>query len=355
MNNKNIFFIEQLILYCLHKLDKQRTIFSILHLFNGKKTSQTIQDAHLFQLTNLFGVFPSITRSDLESFIAKLERENLIDQIFEQKYQLTEAGNEHVKFFVNENLLPQYLDGWKFHHSANLFWERLTLAVQVISHLSYRDTKYIPIQRKREYHYWLKGYLSHTCLNRDELSKRLFLEIVHCFEANQDLNPSILVSRLTGFQRIGLTAEQSARLHNMDLYLYDIQFQNILHYMISFLNERKSEFPLLFLLIADLVASAPLTESTRKTYSLLKKQYQIEEIAQIRGLKKSTIEDHIVELALNVMEFDISPFISEELRKLIAAAFENIKSKQLKQIRKLVPEADYFQIRLVLAQAGEKI
>lgn len=345
-------FIKMLTLYCLHKLDGQRTIYAVLHLFNGKKSSQTIQDAHIFQLAELFGIFPSFTRLQIDKIISKLIEEKLVIQKDEQKYCLTETGNELLTSFIKSNPLPKYLNGWKFHYLTHIFWERLSLVVQVTSHLSYRDSKYIPIQRKKEYHQWLKRYLIETCLSREELSMRLYNELVECFEANEEINPATVVMRLTGYQKIGLTAEQTAELLRMDFYAYQIHFLTMLHYMLESLQEKQKNYPLLFLLITDQITSAPLTDSTRTTLKLLEKGYSVKEIAQIRKLKHSTIEDHIVEIALNIVDFDTSPFMNKNLRDLIIKAAQNSSSKQLKQIREMVPEADYFQIRLVLARRG---
>ena len=59
-------YIESIILNCLKQLNGERTIYSIYHLLKGKKTSQTIQDAHLFEITHYFGVYQWFTREDLE-------------------------------------------------------------------------------------------------------------------------------------------------------------------------------------------------------------------------------------------------------------------------------------------------
>ncbi len=342
--------MKMLILYCLQKLDGQRTIYAMLHLFNGKKSSQTIQDAHLFHLTEIFGIFPTVTRLEIDKFVGDLIREKLVTKMDEQKYCLTKTGNDCLANYIKTNPLPKHLNGWKYHYLTHIFWERLSLVVQVTSHLSHQDSKYIPIQRKKEFHQWLKGYLIKTQLNRKELSTILYNELVECFEANKEINPAFIVMRLTGYQKIGLTAEQIADLFKMDFYTYQLHFFNILHYMLECVQEKQINYPLLFLLIADQITSNPLTDSTKKTFVLLEKGLSINEIAQIRKLKQSTIEDHIVEIALNIVGFDTSPFMNRELHDLIIKAARKTSSKQLKQIRELVPEADYFQIRLVLAQ-----
>lgn len=348
-------YIKKLVLYCLHKIDGQRTIYSILHLLNGKKSSQTIQDAHLFQLTSLFSTFPTITRYELEKLVVTIENEDLIQQISEQKYRLTAPGIKRVEDFSANHPLPKELNGWKFHHVTEVFWERLTLLVQVTSQLRNHESKFIPIQRKKEVHQWLKGYFHHTQLNRDEMGVRLYQELVECLETYKEANPSILVMRLTGFRMIGQTSTQSAEILGIDPYEYHILFLGIIHYMLDILKRRPRKFPLLGQLIADQITNVSLTQSTKTTYLLLKKGLTMAEIVEKRRLKKSTIEDHVVEIALNIEGFDISPFVSRHKHDLIMNAAQKMTFKQLKHIRQNVPEADYFEIRLVLAQAGDNL
>ena len=64
-------FLQMIILYCLHKLNGERTIYSIYHLLHGKKSSQTIQDAYLFHLTPFFHTYPTISWQEIESIITK--------------------------------------------------------------------------------------------------------------------------------------------------------------------------------------------------------------------------------------------------------------------------------------------
>ena len=107
---------------------------------------------------------------------------------------------------------------------------------------------------------------------------------------------------------------------------------------------------MLSLLLSDHEQNEALTKSTKKTNELLKKGYTIEEIAEFRNLKTSTIEDHIVEIALNSDNFSIDDFVNKQNEKNILDAAHQIKSKQLKKIKIIVPAAKYFEIRLVLAK-----
>lgn len=347
-------YLKIILLYCLHKIEGQRSIYSVLHLLKGKKSAQTIQDAHFFHLTNLFSSYPYVNRAELENLACEMKEQGLIKQISDQSFQLSTSGIKLLNDSLKKQPISSSLNGWKFHQITDLFWERLSLAIQVISHLKNRDAKYIPIQRKKEVHLWLKNFLHQTSLSRNELGRILNNEIVQCFEKNQELDPSILVMRLTGYKKIGLTSFQTSEMMNMDFVFYYLQFVSLIHYMLESIQESPKDYPLLSMFITNEIELLPLTQSAKKTYSLLKKGLNIEEISQIRKLKKSTIEDHIVEISLNIKSFDISPFVCFEKQQLIKEAVKTNASKQLRYIRQLVPNADYFEIRLSLSRVGEE-
>ncbi len=347
-------YLSMIVLYCLHKINGERTIYSILHLLNGKKSSQTIQDAHIFNLTTFFSTFPLLKRAELDMYIDILNKQGFVSTNAEQSYCVTSVGLKQLEEYFKPNPIPANLNGWKFHNLTDLFWERLSLAIQVISHLKNRNSKYLPIQKSKEHHKWLKGYLYKCKLSKDELAEKLYDELVACLETMDGLDPSIFVKRVTGYQIIGLTEAQAADQFDMDEEAYHIQFLSILHYMLEKVGTKQGDFPLLSCMIEDKKRATPLTESSNRTFNLLQMGYRLEEIAQMRKLKKNTIEDHLVEIALNIPNFDISAFVNIDKQKEIKMAINSVSSKQLKHIRELVPDVDYFEIRLVLAKGGEK-
>ncbi|GLB58032.1 helix-turn-helix domain-containing protein [Cytobacillus sp. NCCP-133] len=346
-------YLQIIILYCLKKLQGQRTIYSILHLLNGKKSSQTIQDAHLFQLTRLFKTFEQLSRDELDRYTEDMERQSWISNNEIGHYTITPEGERILQDVLLKCPLPTSLNGWKHHKSTDVFWGRLSLLVQVISHLNNHHTKYLPVQKKTSIHKWLKSFLLTSGSARNEVGIILYKELLKCFEGLCDISPAVLTLRLTGHNRIGLTAEQAAEQLGLGLAYYRIQFLAALHYLMECVGRNPGSFPLMDKVLSGLDESIPLTLSTEKTYNLLNQGLSIDEIAKIRRLKRSTIEDHVVELALNVSGFDITPYVSNNIQESILHAAHRSNSRQLKHIRQLIPQAEYFEIRLVLARFGE--
>ena len=211
----------------------------------------------------------------------------------------------------------------------------------------------MPIQRKVETLQWIKHFLKQNKLSRESLGLKLYAELVAILESDVSIEPELLVHRLSGYRSIGLTSIQVANIRNMEPAYYHYQFLNILHFIMGQIEENKLQFPILVQFL-DQSKETNLTHSTEKTYSLLKQGYSVTDIMSIRRLKKSTIEDHLVELALHNKEFSIDPYISIEKQQQIQRAAKKMNSKQLKHIYQEVKNADYFEIRLVLAKYGDE-
>jgi uncharacterized protein YpbB len=345
-------FLQLILLYCLHKLKGERTIYSIFHLLHGKKSSQTIQDAHLFHLTQFFQTNSNISRQYLEETVEDFLTYQMITEVSDQHYIVTEHGESLLLKSLALNPIPTHLNGWKYQRKATLLWERLSLCVQVISHLQNRESKYIPVQRRPETLIWIRQFLKQNKLSRKSLGCKLYTELVICFESDSSIDPRLLVMRLSGYRSVGLTATQAAKNCEMELSLYQYHFLDILHYLIEQIEMNSSRFPILALFL-DQSQKGSLTLSTEKTFALLKQGYSVTSIMTIRRLKKSTIEDHLVELALHIKEFSIDCYVPMEKQQQIKSAAKTLNTKQLKQIRHAVQDADYFEIRLVLAKYSE--
>ncbi|QIZ09753.1 RQC domain-containing protein [Priestia megaterium] len=342
--------LESIILYSVKQLNRERTIYSVYHLLNGKKSSQTIQDAHLFSLKKFFGIYEQLTRDSFDEIHQSMVEKNWLINIGEQRYDVTTSGMT----LLENKQLPKYINGWTFHQISSLFWERLSLLIQVVSNLAFRESRYIPIQKNKDVHIWLKAALKDITVPRMEMGTAVYSELNECFNTVKDMDPSLLVFRLTGFQQIGLTPLQVAKKLNLDFHDYQIGFTNALHYLIQKIMEDGNQFKILPYLIHDLMQDDELTLSSRKTQALLLKGYSLDMIANLRHLKLSTIEDHLVELALNVKDFSIDTYVDSELQNKILEVSRQKVTKQLKVIREKVGAATYFQIRLVLAKYGDR-
>src|SRR5690606_24344348 len=136
-------FLNKIILYCLYKLNGDRTVSSVFHLLNGKKSSQTLQDIRLFGLSSFFKTFEPVSRPVLDIAVETLAESGLIEEISSLHYTVTEQGREEAGKLFSDFPFLTLLNGWKYQNTE-VFWEKLSLLVQVASNLVHGVTSYVP-------------------------------------------------------------------------------------------------------------------------------------------------------------------------------------------------------------------
>ncbi|MEH7733853.1 helix-turn-helix domain-containing protein [Bacillus pumilus] len=340
-------YLDVMLMDSVYKLNDERSISAVYHLFKGKKSSQTIQDASLFELSRYFGCYPGFTRDQLNRSALKLEEKHYIRKN-DETLSITEAGQQMLHQHFSEKPMPAYFHGAKYHDKAKMLWMRLSLLVQVLSHHMAGSHQYVPIQRDVSVQSWTKSFLKQH-QQKSKLSEELHHELEKLLMNLSDQEALIFVYSLTSHERIGRTYQQMAEWMKEDVWYVYLLFWNVLHYFIQ--AAQKGEAPTLQKLVGDLEFKRVLTTSTHKTLELVQKGFDIEQIAHIRSLKKATIEDHIVELSIHEPSFSIDPYVSiKEQREILAVARE-LQTNKMKLIKeKLEHPFTYFQIRLALTR-----
>ncbi|GLY09831.1 helix-turn-helix domain-containing protein [Pseudobacillus badius] len=343
-------FLQLILLVMINQINGQRTASSVFHLLKGKKSSQTIQDAQLYQLDKWFQTASFLERVSFEQMIADLSARQLIEMDEFNHVRMTALGRKTLES-LSENLPAlEFLHGWSLQDCAALFWKRLSLTVQVASHLIYRDSAYLPVTKDEQIQAWLKSFLAGQRLSKEKLAASLYEELLGLLNEQQAEDPLVLVLRLSGKHRTGKTTAQAAEILKAESTEYWYRFLNLLHFAIQHIIQHAARFPLLFAMIEDIYEPVVLTQSTKKTADMLQKGFTLERIIDQRRLKRSTVEDHIVELAFHYPGFSIRPFVSEEIEEQVLQAAAVLSNKRMKPIKEQLPDVSYFQIRLVLAK-----
>lgn len=337
--------------YMIKQFNGNRTVFGAYHILKGKKSAQTIQDCHLFKMAPLFGVYKQLERDTVIEVINTLSEKSLIVECSEQRFILTEKGEQFLRRKMNENPLPHHLNGYIYKDIAELFWRRIVLTSQCLSFLKIDKNNFLPIIKDRNIQTWVRGYLTTSTNQLDKLTNQLYTELNEVLKQFSEKEATIFVLRLSGSHRIGLTNEQIASKLSVNHFYSHLLFLNTVHGMIRFVTRQKDAFPILHSLLDDVLKHSYLTETAKSTYSLLKEGLSIDDIAMRRGLKVSTVEDHVVEIAMSIKSFSIDPFVTKEDQSMINSTINFLKTKRLKEIKEeLNHRVSYFAIRLTLAK-----
>lgn len=346
----NANYLEAIVLYCLRQFRLERSKAAIFHLLKGKKSAQTIQDSFLFDLPNFFGICPQLQKLSFEKILHRLESQSWIQRITDEFYQITDNGEQLLKTVLAEKPIPPALNGMIYNEIGYIFWLRLSLFVQTISHLVYNNSKFLPITNSDKLKQFVKSYIFQLNMPKQTLGKETYAELEQLLGKMGEKEALLVFNRFPGYQKKGVTFEQLAIALDEDSFYLRLVFQSAVLQMMQYLRNDPNQFNVLSGLLKGLSKHYPLTASAEKTFDLLKKGLSIEEIALARRLKRNTIEDHIVEIALNVPHFHFEQFMKQEDLQKIRETIIKLKTNKLKSVKEFLKnEYTYFQIRLAMA------
>ncbi|MGP4060122.1 helix-turn-helix domain-containing protein [Halobacillus sp. H74] len=333
---------------CIDHFKGERTLSGIYNLLTGKRSSQTMQDAKGYNLDHYFGVFPSLKRNELDRHIEEildLREISLENGVFPV---LTAKGKKKLHDY--DGPLLDSFQGMELHAIIPVFERRLNLLTQTATNLQADITSFVPIIDDPEVQKWVKAVYANVQQKVPQLVQSLHQEISQLLAERSSIEAELFAYRLSGGGIIGLTIEQLQnrfQLTREDVYICLFHMYHILFWR----GKRGQEkYPVLHLCTKGLDSSHMITHSAQKTYQYLNQGLSIEEVTTLRRLKRSTIQDHIVEAALVIPHFSIEPFIHPDDVDEILQKARHLDTQRLKHIHEAFDgKYDYFELRLAMA------
>ncbi|MGE7916008.1 helix-turn-helix domain-containing protein [Lysinibacillus xylanilyticus] len=336
----------QILLQIFQKLNNERSISAAYHVLRGKRSGQTIQDIGLFQLHNYFGLLPKLPRATFDEAVSLFSQNSWLIIQESGHYSMKKLGLQQAE------QIPDFLfDGWHYRGNEHIFFARLSLIVQSLSYQSAGLRSFSPISRDTNIQSWVRTFLLEHNYQDGHLQQQLLEECESVLSelSLSEANKQLVLYRLSGYGLPGWTWQQLASERKEAVLDCQLAFIELLH---VFLNEvhQTTDNPLLGKIAEELRVKALLTDSAQQTAHLYEQGYSIEQIIQIRKLKQSTIEDHLVELAMYEPNFSIGPFVSYKEAEKVWQASKQYQTKKLKTLHEVVEGMSYFQLKLVLAK-----
>ncbi|MDQ0350884.1 uncharacterized protein YpbB [Alkalibacillus filiformis] len=339
---------ERLILYLLSYIENQRTTSSIYHILKGKKSAQTIQDSLLFKLGPYLGILPKLSKEEFDYCIDRLISKGLLLNSGELTYLTEEAHklNKEEQWFTN-----LYFNGEEYSQIALPFYRKLQLLLQSTSHLIKGHHHFLPVSDNDEVQRDVKNVLKESGLLSNN-GEALYQELHQLFQLVDEKRANLMMMSFTGADQVGLSISQIASEFNQPDRIVQLHIISTVHLWIEFILNNDQNFPICYKFLMNRNETS-LTHSAQVTFEKVNQGYTVEQIAYIRNLKRSTIEDHIVEIATKDQAFKIDEYVSGHVFSLIEKATNHLTTKRLKLIKEQLPEdVTYFQIRLTLARLG---
>jgi uncharacterized protein YpbB len=337
-------FLLRFILHSIRQLNGARSQAGLANILYGKRNHQTWIDMHHLQLQSSYKFLEKEEAALLDEALLNLMRFKLIERRDESIF-LTSAG---ISYLENEN--PSAADFYERDGRVigmmNRFWSGLHLLVQTLSNLLQGNRKFLPAVREERIQEQVKRWVGKYGIVRG--ARGIKEELRRLISQFSPLHQELLLLRLSGHHRVSLTFLQLSRRLGYSYWRTKWEWERALSLLYHQMLQTEFHY------LSDLMSSDSglYSASSRKTWLLLQKNLSVAEISQIRGLKESTIMDHIVEIALMEKDFPFSSFLTEnELREV-----EEVKQKtgftRLREFKERLPHLSYFQIRLALTLLG---
>lgn len=337
------------LLYLIDRFNGERSLSGIYHLLRGKRTAQTIQDSVLFHVEPFFHLLDEFKRSDMDRLLSECRLNSWVTSPDDSHFRLSADGRATLLKLKETCHFPVGITFVSNVNGEKMFWLRLQLLVQTLSELIHHQSAFLPITNKIAVTESIKTLVRTARLDRYQLSEAVFQDLFNSLSECPAIEARILVRQLSGFRKNGLTLGQLSYDVDRDPYEIHCLFKSCLRRMLHGAAEEPDSFPWLARLLPK--RSGALSASADSTRRYLKQCLTLAEIAQKRQLAIGTIEDHVVEIALKVPEFDVGGFVSDDIYRDVRRMITRLSTRRLKPLKDAIGgRASYFQIRLVLAK-----
>ncbi|MGX7204357.1 helix-turn-helix domain-containing protein [Enterococcus pingfangensis] len=300
-------------------------ISTLYHLLVGKRTSSVLLHGFFYKNLAYLGTMPTLKEETFQRVLQQLRA----DQLITTEDGLGELTQRGKKLLAENSFDLSGLDSLRYGRMRENSWQLLLFGVQVVSHLSFNEKNYLPIENRPYYLQQIKKWLAQS---QPGLVARVQQELTEIFQGISPEIADFLANQISGHDFQGKTAFQLLPEKWQEA-PWDTLYQQ--RAIDLFLAQAKTVE--LSRLLAELDQQNS-NQSMLKTRAFFLAGKTASEILTLRRLKQGTINDHFIEWALLAADFPFERF--EHL------SFENLTENQIIDARYQDYEVSYLNFRL---------
>ncbi|MGM0124501.1 hypothetical protein IGI37_001879 [Enterococcus sp. AZ194] len=313
---------------------------TLYHLLRGRRTNSVLVYGFFHEILPFLGAFPTLNE---EAFFAELKKccQKRLLKERAGEYQLTDKGRKTI-----EKQLVEFpgIDYFSFGKTGQKNWRLIKFVVQVISYLSYEENTYVPIENSPYYTQHVKNWLRGQ--EKQNIPTQLRDELSQLLRGLTKSQSDFLANQFSGNQVSGAVAYQLLP-EEVQQFPYSQLFEDeAIH--LFFTQLKQYPHSKLYLLVKDGLKQN-YNQSARQTIRLFLQGATTEQVMAVRHLKKSTINDHLIEWAILDEAFPFQQFIPKEIDEFLMGVDCPILELEYSQLNEQKPLAyewfRLFQIR----------
>lgn len=322
---------------------------SLYHLLKGKRSSSILLFGFFHDNLFVSGMYPKLTEAGFNQQLSQYVKQGLLEETAEG-YLVTDSGLAANQQFFQE-FSPAQLNFFRFGRSDIEAWRLLKFAVQVVSNLVAGENNYIPMESEVFIQKHIKHWLA--LRSREETVTAVYHELEQIFTSMDQAKADYLANQFSGYEFAGLVNFQLLKNQEKDVaFLLD---REAVH---EFLNQLEQHPDFILYHLAAPVLRKNQNQSMLVTQKLILEGYPREEVEHMRRLKRGTIQDHLLEWALQDVDFPYADFITAATIQFLENLQTPAKAWSYKELSQKGPiqkdSIDYFEFRLYQIQQYRK-
>lgn len=341
---------EEMFLLSLFSDQQAKKETSIYYILLGKRTASMLYRAIDYALEPVFGFSPKLNRVVYQQRLDALIKAGFVRFAEETKEGLlTPTGKEVLNDYFSQHYQPTYLNWLTEGRTVLVFQKVVYFLAQILSEIRYNNKRYIPIEKNAAVQHWVKKWLSNQDLNFQDIGIQFGSEWKELLSQIEPDNAAVIVHLMTGHDRIGFTKAQLAQKMEQDKTEVHMRLLDSLSFIAQLITKKPEKTPLLTSIWSEIARknNHGLSQSAQDTQRLLQQHYSIEQICSIRRLKKSTISEHIIELAIVDPNLNIAAFIPKKSFLQLQHLFAENGALTYQEAAEKIPEMEFYWFRLM--------
>ncbi|MDR0922598.1 MAG: helix-turn-helix domain-containing protein [Lactobacillales bacterium] len=311
---------------------------TLFHLLKGKRSSSVLVYGFFYQSLQYVGLFPKLSEEKYNQLLKDFFQKRYLAH-FGEEVKITELGLKQVEHFPKG--LTSHIDNYHFARGEEKIWRLFLFSIQVVSEFTHQERKYLPIENTPFYTTLVKRWFA--TMNKENFSEKFKEELIFLLDRVEIETANELALQFTGHARNGLIYQQ---MDKEELFLQTLKHKNQLHELFKIMVENVAHIPLLWALLGN-VFKQNHNLSMNQTKNLLINGNSLAEVSEKRGIKPSTVADHLLELALVEENFDFQLKLPTEVQNFFAITTneETIISLRYSELNQKYP-LEFVEFRL---------
>lgn len=323
---------------------------SVFYILQGKRTASMLYRAVDYSLEPIFGFLPKLDRTTYQKKLHHLITVNYLSFMEEsQELVLTAEGKAALEAYFAEHYEPLHLNWLTEGKTVTDFQKVIYFLTQIFSEARYSNKRYIPIEKNTVIQQWVKRWLHRQSKPPHELGVQFGSEWKKVLSQLEPNNAVIVVQLMSGHGSSGFTRAQIAQQLHLEETEIRVRLLDTLNFIVQYSLANKEAVPLFASILLELRQKNQkgLSKSALDTLVLLQQGYSLEQICQIRKLKKSTVSEHIIECVIVEPSMKVCDFIPEEVYGALQQLFEKRPHLTHQEAAEIIPDMEFYWFRIM--------